>query len=124
MGIIQYKLTDRCRRRLLRQFPPRYKNVKCDHITLEFGVPKPDKLPPLPKKLFAVGYATDAKGVECLVVQVNNIIKRRPSGKIFHITLSIADGRQSVESNQVLAKFKWKRWKRKVPLQATVFFEP
>jgi hypothetical protein len=123
VGSIEYKLTDRCRRRLLRQFPPRYKNVKCDHITAEFGIPKPENLPALPKKLFVVGYATDGHGVECLVVQVNNIIKRRPSGKVYHITLSIADGRKSMESNQVLAKVKWRRLKRKVRLQATVYYE-
>lgn len=120
MGMIQYTLTDRCRKRLLRTFPPRFANVKCDHITLKFGVPRPAALSPLPKKLFVVGYATDGKGVECLVVEADKSTRVRGGRNTLHVTLSIADGRRSVESNDVLAGGKWRRLKRKIPLQAKV----
>ena len=75
----------------------------CHHITYAFGTERGDRLPPRPRALRIVGHADDGSGIEALIVAVDGTMVR-PDGKIFHITLSHAEGRAPVESNALIAR--------------------
>jgi hypothetical protein len=105
-GYIAFNLVEASREAILRQFVPLYSMVVCHHITFEFGVLEGTALPETPRSLEVVGYATDNTGVEALVVAVNGEI-RRSDGKVYHVTLSLAQGRKPVQSNDVIEKFGW-----------------
>lgn len=94
-----WMIPDRERARIFTMFAPRYPNHKCTHITLTLDIHKEF---PTDAQVAIVGYIDDGSGVEALVVSVDGDI-RRPDGLIYHITLSVADGRASKESNDVLA---------------------
>ena len=82
-------------------YTPRYKQIDCDHITIEYDNPSEeleDKYKNAP--LEVIGYQSGV-GVDCLVVSVNGSIYR-PDGGIFHITLSIKGGHKPLESNALL----------------------
>lgn len=88
------------REALLARFPPRYPRVVAHHVTLKFG----DATAEPPGQVFAeiVGEADDGKGVQALVLAVNGS-PARPDGGTFHITWSLAEGREARESNEVIA---------------------
>lgn len=106
-----WMIPDSVREQLLIDFPPAYSNIKASHVTHEVEVPAliPDA------EIVIIGHVDDGEGVEALVVTVDGSV-RRPDGKIYHITLSVADGRESKESNDVLEKFPY----REVPARPIV----
>jgi hypothetical protein len=53
-----------------------------------------------------VGRADDGKGVEAMVVSIADTTAR-PDGSTYHITWSLAHGREAVESNDVIATCGW-----------------
>src|SRR6185503_13334554 len=93
------------RKELLQQFPPKYPNVIADHVTLQS---KASDLAPLPKEDLGeiVGRADDGKGVEAMVVRIAGTTDR-PDGSTYHITWSLAEGREAKESNDVIAARGW-----------------
>jgi hypothetical protein len=113
-GVIGWKLDSEQRRELLQQFPPKFRNVVADHVTLQAKVPGDA---PLPEQADGeiVGCADDG-GVEAMVVRINGTTDR-PDGSTFHITWSLEDGRRAKESNDVLAARQWVMFELPMPVR-------
>jgi hypothetical protein len=92
------------REALLARFPPRYPRVVAHHVTLKFG----DRHAAPPGRVSAeiVGEADDGAGVQALVVAIDGS-PARPDGATFHVTWSLAEGREAKESNDVIAAHGW-----------------
>ncbi len=86
-------------------FPPAYPRVVAHHVTLKAGV-RPDHPLPGDTECFVVGLADDGAGVQALVVEIGGTTQR-PDGSTYHVTWSLADGREAVESNDVIRKRGW-----------------
>lgn len=112
--IIGWKLDRDQRRELLQQFPPRFKNVVADHVTLRSRV---TRRAPLPDETHGeiVGRVDDDKGVEAMVVSIGGTTDR-PDGSTYHITWSLEDGRRAKESNDVLASHEWQMFDLPMPV--------
>ena len=100
--MIQYKLNDQSREKLVEIFPPTFPDVICHHITHIFDTSDEKYLPKNPTKVLVVGYAI-SDNIECLVVSIDGRTNR-PDSKLYHITHSIdrAAGAKPVMSNDVL----------------------
>jgi hypothetical protein len=105
-SVIGWKLDRSEREQLLRQFPPRYRDVIADHVTLATEAERE----PLPDLVDAaiVGHADDGNSLECMVVTIDRTTDR-PDGSTFHITWSLdrSKGRQARESNDLLRDRGW-----------------
>jgi len=114
-GVIGWKLDREQRRELLQQFPPRFGNVVADHVTLQA---KAARDAPLPQEAEGeiVGRADDGRGVEAMVVAIAGTTDR-PDGSTYHITWSLADGREARESNDMLRQQKWERFELPMPVR-------
>lgn len=93
-------LSDAARQAVMARFAPRFAVVRCDHITLAYGVAA-DCAPPPISRVNAVAYVGD-DGLEALVVEVDGKLER-DDGSVYHLTLSRAESRKSVESNLLVA---------------------
>ena len=102
---IGWKVDREQRKELLQQFPPRYRNVDADHVTLITKVAG-DALLPEETLGEIVGLADDGRGVEAMVVAIAGTTDR-PDGSVYHITWSLEPGREARESNDVLAARSW-----------------
>ena len=109
-----WKLDPGARAALLRRFPPRYEQGVADHVTLKPDPPA-GPLPPAPGEAVIVGRADDGKGVEAMVVRLDGTTDR-PDGSTWHITWSLAEGREAKESNDVIAACGWERLDDIVPV--------
>ncbi len=77
---------------------PLYERVVFEHITLQY----PDKeTAPSVELVEIVGHAS-SDGVQAVLVEVDGV-SERPDGKLYHITLSLAEGHKPAESNAMLA---------------------
>jgi 2'-5' RNA ligase/ribosomal protein S18 acetylase RimI-like enzyme len=96
-------LTPEARQLILQKFPPKFFEVKADHVTLQYGVPM-NAAAPAPASVIVVGYASD-DSLEALAVTVDGVLKR-PDGKPYHITLSLdrSKGRVPADSGTLLAQ--------------------
>ena len=103
--MVGWKLDRPSRRELLDRIPPRYEEVVADHVTLAAQVAADAPLPD-PVQARAVGHIDDGRGVQALVVEVAGSTER-PDGGTYHITWSLAKGREPRESNDVLASQAW-----------------
>ena len=112
--VIGWKLDREQRRELLQQFPPRFRNVVADHVTLR-GESAGDAALPEESEGEIVGRADDGKGVEAMVVAIDGTTDR-PDGSTYHITWSLEDGRRAVESNDVLAAQEWEMFDLPMPV--------
>ena len=112
--MIGWKLDEAQRRELVQQFPPRYRNLVADHVTLQSKVAKDA---PLPQEVEGaiVGRADDGRGVEAMVVTIDGTTDR-PDGSTYHITWSLEDGRAAKESNDVIAASGWRPIDPAVPV--------
>lgn len=63
-------------------------------------------MPDLSANARIVGRADDGRGVEAMVVELDGSTTR-PDGGIWHVTWSLADGREARESNDVIAIHGW-----------------
>lgn len=99
---------------LLARFPPRYGRVVAHHVTLKFG----DRDAQTPGEVTAqvVGEADDGAGVQAMVVAIGGSTAR-PDGGTFHITWSLAPGREARESNAVIAARSWTPLDAPVPVR-------
>ena len=104
-SVIGWKLDREQRRELLQQFPPRYRDVDADHVTLKTNAAADSALPEETLGEI-VGRGDDGAGVEAMVVAIAGTT-RRPDGSIYHITWSLGPGRKAQESNKVLAARAW-----------------
>lgn len=102
---IGWKVDRAQRKDLLRQFPPRYRNVDADHVTLRTRAAE-DALLPEETLGEIVGRADDGRGVEAMVVAIAGTTDR-PDGSVYHITWSLEPGRRAQESNDMLAEREW-----------------
>ena len=89
------------REALLTRVPPRYAVAVAHHVTLKFG--DENAQPPGAVSAAIVGEADDGEGVQALVVAIDGS-PARPDGGTFHITWSLAQGREARESNDVIAR--------------------
>jgi hypothetical protein len=112
---IGWKLDRDQRRELLQQFPPRYRNVDADHVTLRTKAAD-DALLPEEKLGEIVGRVDDGRGVEALVVAIAATTDR-PDGSVYHITWSLEPGRKAQESNDVLAAREWAAFDLPMPVR-------
>lgn len=72
-------------------------NVDCDHVTRRYP---DDEVAPWPRLgLVALGHVI-GDGVEAILVSVDGTIFR-PYGGIYHLTLSVADGYEAREANDL-----------------------
>jgi hypothetical protein len=110
-----WKLDQDQRKELLQQFPARYRNVIADHVTLKTQVADSA---PVPEAVVGeiVGRADDGEGVEAMVVSIDGGTDR-PDGSTWHITWSLADGREAKESNAVIAEKGWEPFDLPMPVQ-------
>lgn len=110
--------------RLLRRIPTVYPDVYADHITHRYGFAEYE-LPSLALRARIIAIADDNKGVQTLVVTVNdNSI--RPDGSTYHITWSIdrSLGRAPVDSNLVVKTHDWQRVSARRIIFLEAFCEP
>jgi hypothetical protein len=106
------------RAELLTLFPPAWPDVVADHVTLQW-CEGPDASPlPSPVEGAIVGIVDDGAGLQALVVSINGTVDR-PDGSVFHITWSLdrALGREEVDSNDVLARVRWRTISPSIPLR-------
>lgn len=92
------------REALLARFAPRYPLVVAHHVTFKFG--DPGAALPTDSAGEIVGEADDGLGVQALVVRIGGTTAR-PDGGTYHITWSLAEGREARESNAVIAGRGW-----------------
>jgi hypothetical protein len=104
-GVVGWKLDRAQRAKLLHQFPPAYSGVVADHVTLQSKIARDAPLPG-PAQAEIVGRADDGNGVEAMVVRLGGTTDR-PDGSTYHITWSLAAGREAKESNDVIAALGW-----------------
>ena len=104
-SVLGWKLDRGQRGELVRQFPPRYRNLVADHVTLK-AKSAADAPPPEETEGEIVGRVDDGRGVEAMVVRIGGTTDR-PGGSTYHITWSLEDGRKAKESNDVLREQEW-----------------
>ena len=96
-----YVISSESRALIIKRHPALFPEQIAHHITHQF----PDqKRPPPVEEVKVVGYAKDISfGLECLVVSIDGN-SERPSGGIYHITLSLdrSLGAKPVLSNRLL----------------------
>jgi hypothetical protein len=114
-GVIGWSLDRAQRTELLQQFPPRYREVVADHVTLRTRASRGAALPDEAVGEI-VGRADDGHGVEALVVSIGGTTDR-PDGSTYHITWSLADGRRARESNDVLRECRWELFDLPMPVK-------
>jgi hypothetical protein len=114
-SVTGWKLDRDQRRELLQQFPPKFRNVVADHVTLQSDAADDA---PLPQETEGeiVGRVEDGKGVEAMIVAIGGTTDR-PDGSTYHITWSLEDGREAKESNDVLAREKWVMFDLPMPIR-------
>ena len=99
---------------LLRRLPARYPAVVAHHVTLKFGDRRAKR--PQDTQGRIVGEADDGAGVQAMVVEIGGSVQR-PDGGVFHITWSLAAGRQAKESNDVIASRGWRAFDAAIPVR-------
>ena len=115
MSVIGWKLDRAQRTELLARFPPKYPQAVADHVTLKSHVSDSAGLPAERSGLI-VGCADDGRGVQAMVVQIGGT-SDRPGGGTYHITWSLAEGRDPHESNDVIAGSGWEPINPAVPVR-------
>lgn len=114
-SVIGWKLDSDQRRELLQQFPPKFRNVVADHVTLKSRAADDAPLPE-EKDGEIVGRADDGRGVEAMIVSIGGTTDR-PDGSFYHITWSLEDGRRARESNDMLAARHWEMFDLPMPIR-------
>jgi hypothetical protein len=93
------------REKLLAAIPPVYPRVVARHVAPEGGEP-PDFPLPGEAEGFVAGVADGGAGVQALVVEIGGTTQR-PDGSTYHVTRSLAPGREAVESNDAIRERGW-----------------
>ena len=114
-SVIGWKLDRAQRTELLQQFPPKYRNVDADHVTLSVRS-SPSAALPEETQGEIVGRVDDGRGLEAMVVRIDGTTDR-PDGSVYHITWSLENGRKARESNDVLGERGWEPFELPMPIQ-------
>lgn len=103
-GYLAYEVPLLVRDELLQKFPPHFPEIIGHHITLVYGIPKPEQCPTSVADVRVVGWAKSV-GIEAFVVEVNGSIERE-DGFLFHITWSLdrSLGKKPVDAKQVISE--------------------
>ncbi|HEU4959762.1 MAG TPA: hypothetical protein VFT56_05085 [Sphingomonas sp.] len=119
MGVTGWKLDRHARAALLVRFPPEWPDVIADHVTLDMNA-GPDTPLPCETHGAIVGGINDEAGLQAMVVAIGGTTAR-PDGSTYHITWSLdrAQGREPIQSNQVIAKHGWRPLDDPVPIALT-----
>lgn len=117
LRVIGWLVDEADRDRLLARIPPAYPHVIAHHVTLRRPRGKDDAAPPA-DSAEVVGVADDGEGVQALVVRLNGTTDR-PDGSTYHITWSLAPGRDAKESNDVIAERGWTPLPEPLPVRLT-----
>jgi hypothetical protein len=110
-----WKLPPDERARLLEAIPPRFAQVVADHVTLR-SLTGADTLVPSETGGRIVGQIDDGEGVQAVIVAIGKSTTRA-DGATYHITWSLAAGRDAKESNDVIERLGWR------PLAAPIAVE-
>lgn len=102
------------RAHLLARFPPVYPEVVAHHVTQKFG--DVAAAPPSETAGGVIGIADDGVGVQALVVRIGGTTAR-PDGATYHITWSLAAGREARESNDVIARLGFAELPAPIPVK-------
>lgn len=102
------------RANLLARFPPVYPEVVAHHVTQKFG--DVAAAPPSETAGEVIGIADDGVGVQALVVRIGGTTAR-PDGATYHITWSLAAGREARESNDVIARLGFAELPAPIPVK-------
>ena len=103
---IALNLTEASRQQIWKRFPPKFSEIKADHVTFDFNIDENVELPKI-SELSAFAYICD-ESLEALIVSVDGSTQRL--NRIFHITLSRTPQRKSSESNLLALHLNvWKR---------------
>lgn len=113
-SVIGWKLDRDQRKELLQQFPPKFRNLVADHVTLATKAAGDAALPQETEGEI-VGRADDGRGVEAMIVSIGGTTGR-PDGSTYHITWSFEDGRKARESNDMLASQQWEMFDLPMPV--------
>jgi hypothetical protein len=102
---LAFVIDEKSRAMLLKMFPPKYERVICHHVTLQFNLSKgltaeQEKMIGTDPGVMVRHVRDDGKGVQAIAVSVNGKTER-PDGSYYHVTLSLANGRKPVESNNL-----------------------
>lgn len=97
-GYIAFVLQAESREEVLHRFPSRFEEIRAEHVTYLYGV-NANTAMPAAGVLTVLAYVSD-QSLEALIVSFNGETIR-PDGSIFHLTLSKAAGRRSLESNRL-----------------------
>ncbi|WP_432769967.1 MAG: hypothetical protein HEQ22_04260 [Sphingopyxis sp.] len=119
MPVTGWTLDRPSREFLIDIFPPRWRELVADHVTLNARASLRD--PPPPKaKAAVIGHADDGHGLEALVVAIDGN-SQRPDGSFFHITWSLErdKGRTSAESNALLIDQGWRTLPAPIAIELT-----
>lgn len=101
MAYSGWRLNEEAKSVLMERFTPRFPDVIAHHITFMMG----SQVCPQEVSARVIGYSINEKGVEALVVEIDDDVAR-PDGKIYHITWSIdrSANFRPVDSNHAVAK--------------------
>lgn len=115
--ILGWRIDRADRAALLERFAPRYAETVADHVT--HG--RKGDAPPMPdaRHAIVIGRADDGEGVEALVVEIAGSSDRWDGGT-YHVTWSLAKGREAVESNAVIARCGWEAVAERREVRLTV----
>lgn len=102
MSTICYEIDKPSRNMLMHRFPPKYPEIRYDHITIEMGGLNA-QIPAPAESVEVVGIADDGNGLEALIVRVNGSPTRK-DGKAWHITASFDPSKNAPAAFDVFAK--------------------
>lgn len=102
MSTICYELDKESKSMLMAKFPPKYPEVRYDHITIQMGG-LGAKVPEPAQKVEVVGIANDGNGIEAFIVRVNGAPMRQ-DGRAWHITASFDSSKNAPACFDVFAK--------------------
>lgn len=102
MSTICYELDKESKAMLMEKFPPKYPDVRYDHITIRMGGIDAQQ-PEAAENVEVVGIADDGNGIEALIVRVNGTPKRK-DGKSWHITASFDSSKNAPAAFDVFAE--------------------
>ena len=102
MSTICYELSKESKAMLMAKFPPKYPEVRYDHVTIQMGG-LGAKTPDPAQKVEVVGIADDGNGIEAFIVRVNDQPMRQ-DGRAWHITASFDSSKNAPVVFDVLSK--------------------
>ena len=102
MSTICYELDKESKSMLMTKFPPKYPEVRYDHITIQMGG-LGAKVPDPAQKVEVVGIANDGNGIEAFIVRVNGTPMRQ-DGRPWHITASFDSSKKAPASFDIFAE--------------------